>query len=605
MSTTTENGDKALLSTGNSCLDFFVRITRNSTLPDYIDAFNKAWSENPETAIKVLMNMRDVRKGKGEKLIPNAILAYIKLTCPFNLYYAIIQKMIQYGYWKDLLQIMEIEARYYTVNKQSRSPFTNSIEVTIIAEQLKADYKLFLDSEGSDKKVPISLCAKWAPSEKTHYSHHPMYITGKIIAELNITAKEYRIMLTKLRNHLCILETLMCGQRYDEIDFSKLSSVAAMKMKAAFMRTTNAAGIETDNRKKLSLSYKDYLSKLSKGETKVNVNGIHPHEIVGYYLDSDNDVDDFTEAQWTSLVKKVTESGVFRNVTAIVDVSDSMQGQPMQVAIALGLLVSVCTTGPFYGKAITFHTTPTWHQVTGTTLKEQVVSMKSAPWGGSTNMRAVFDLILENAVSAKLTQDEMVKTLFIFTDMQFNSCDTNFESSIEYGKRTYAEAGYILPHIVCWNLRTSSSNSLPCGKNEESFAMLSGFSAELLKCVLTGNDFTPYNMMMHVLEPYVAPAEVHKLLTQLTNPLVQLNSQQLVNFETAVTKSIIKKAFKPVNVDGTVSVDGSVSVDGTVSADGTVVYGTVVDGTNNTYSINSDIVIESHIPAGDNSCQTL
>ena len=555
--TTTENGDKALTTSGSCCLDFFVRITRNANFKDYIDTFDKALIEDRETAIKLLMNMRDVRSGKGEKLIPIVILFYIKLSYPADVYKAVLEKMVEYGYWKDLLKIIEIEARYNMEISKKTKVSPTSIEVTMFANQLAIDYKLLLDAESNplpdNKKVSISLCAKWAPSEKTHYDHHPMFAAKNISTLMAMTPKEYRVMLSKLRSHLNILEMLMCGQRFDEIDFSKLPSIAAMKMKKAFKRDTNAAGVESESRKRLNLTYSQYLTDLAKGKTKVNVKGVHPHEIVAGYLDNpDAEIDELAEAQWNTIKQSIMNKNIFRDCTAVVDVSGSMSGQPMAVAISLGILLSECTTGPFYGRVITFHETPTWHQLVGSNLKEQVACMANMSWGGSTNLRACYDLILSNAINAKLLQSEMVKTLFIFSDMQFDQAiGGKYESTLEYAKRTFEEAGYKLPNIVFWNLRTSDSKSLPCSKDENGVTMLSGFSAELLKCLLNGDEMTPFKMMMHVLEPYVVP----DVVTNYTGVKNQLTDTNLTHLEAAVTKSATKKAFLPPINDGSKAVD--------------------------------------------------
>jgi hypothetical protein len=540
--TTTENKDAAFTTSGNYCLDFFTRITRNAPVNDYIDAFTKAWNENKETAYQVLMNLRDVRNGKGEKLIPAVVMVYLRYNIDSNVYESMLRKMIEYGYWKDLLRIIEINSRTeLEYNKKSVPNFhTCPIEIQLFAEQLKKDSDA-LEVE-SDKKIPISLCAKWAPSEKTHYDHHPMCAARNIATAMKLNLKEYRLMITKLRKHLGILEMLMSTQQYDLIDFSKLPSVALMKLKKAFNRDTNSEGVESEARKKLKLSYKDFLEKLSKGKVKVNVKGIQPHELVSTYMEK-GDLDPLVEGQWNEIKKQVRETGAFRNVTAVVDVSGSMQGQPMLVAIALGILVAECTTGPFHGKMITFHERPTWHRLVGSSLKDQVHCVSKAPWGGSTDIRAVFDVILQEAVNADLTQDEMVKTLFIFTDMQFNSAcglHSSWGSSFEYAKRKFSDRGYQLPHIICWNLRTSSSKSLPVLKNQEGYAMLSGFSAELLKCILNAQEFSPYSMMMHILEPYNVPPEVtQSQISALTPPFGNIKY-----LEQAVEKSAIKQAYK-------------------------------------------------------------
>ncbi|BCS82922.1 hypothetical protein QLL95_gp1201 [Cotonvirus japonicus] len=557
----TENGDKAFNTSGNFCLDFFVRITRNSDLNDYISSFCKAWSENHEIAIKSLINMRDIRNGKGEKLIPIAILTFLKFNIEPEIYNIIIEKFIEYGCWKDLLKIIEIETHVRSTIPSLTSVFVNPIEIKLFSKQLQQDYDTLLLNNNPAKNLAISLCAKWAPSEKQHYNKLPLHVANDIMDDMRLTPKKYRQMITKLRKHLQVLELLMSTQQFDKIDFSRLPSVAIKKMKSAFSRDTNSNGIKSDARCNLNISYSKYLSDLTTGKTKVNVKGIQPHELVGEYLLSQSNVDTLVEAQWNAIKNDVLKSGAFRDVTAIVDVSGSMNGQPMQVAIALGILVAECTQGPFYGKVITFHEKPSWHHLIGDNLKEKTICMKNAPWGGSTNLRSVFDLILTNARDAKLTQDEMVKTLFIFTDMQFNACDYgNWNSTFEDAKNNFEKAGYKFPNIVCWNLRTSTSKTLPVSMNENGYVMLSGFSAELLKSVLNAEDFSPYKMLLKVLEPYDLPNDFNKCQTHTINFDVNLLSK----YKECVSKSLFKKCYKKSN-NSTNTVNKTTSINNTGS----------------------------------------
>jgi Domain of unknown function (DUF2828). len=534
----TENSDPAHVSSGSACLDFFTKITRNAEPKDYLDSFAKAWAENPVTASKILMNLRDIRGGKGEKLIPIVIITYLKQKLDPHVYQLILAKMLDYGCWKDILRVMEMTSRLPNIRCNKDLTF----ETNLFADQLKKDMEsLEQHTNTNDKtKVAISLCGKWAPSEYSHFNKHPTYAAKQIMITLGISVKAYRQMLSKLRNHLTILEKLMSTHQYDKIDFSKLPAVAHMKMKPAFMRTTNAIGIESEPRKQLQLSYKQYLNNLATGRTKVNVKGIQPHELVSTYLDRNSELDPLVEAQWVEIKNRVIDSGAFKNVTAVVDVSGSMFGQPMSVSIALGILVAECTTGPFHGKVITFHEKPSWHHLLGNNLKEQVQCLGKAPWGGSINLRAVFDIILKEAIAAKLTQEEMVKTLFIFTDMQFDSCCHGSESTLDYARRTYVEAGYQLPNIICWNLRTSSANTMPLTSNENNVAMLSGFSAELLKCVLTAKEINPMAMMMHILEPYPTLDLASSSQIDLTPDVVILSQ-----LSTCINKSQIKKCYLP------------------------------------------------------------
>ena len=121
------------------------------------------------------------------------------------------------------------------------------------------------------------------------------------------------------------------------------------------------------------------------------------------------------EAQWKDLVAKLAASGNFSRTQAVVDVSGSMQGTPMQVAIALGLIIAELTSEPFKNQLITFHEQPKLHRVTGSSLKERVFNVSQMPWGGSTDFLAVFKLHQAHSGA------EMVEKLFVFSDMQFNA----------------------------------------------------------------------------------------------------------------------------------------------------------------------------------------
>jgi len=174
---------------------------------------------------------------------------------------------------------------------------------------------------------------------------------------------------------------------------------------------------------------------------------------------------------------------------------------------------------------------------------------------------SALSLILHDAVSSQIAPENMVKTLYIFTDMQFNggvARHGEWESTFEWARSAFEGAGYKLPNIVCWNLRTSSSKTMPVTKNEQGYAMLSGYSAELLKCILDAKEFTPMAIMKHVLEPYCVPESVLNCewITNLRDSL-HLNLDHLTE---GVKKSEIKKAFKKSKDDDTSSNDSSDSM---------------------------------------------
>lgn len=531
----TENGDKALSTSGSKCLDFFTRITRGAPVADYVTCFFNAMADDYAAAIKMLLNLRDIRSGKGEKLIPIVLLVCLKFAFPREVYQSILGDFVSYGCWKDLLRVIEIYNRLCLMLDPNCITFDNEFECQMFATQIAADHSA-LKSAGATK-VAISLCAKWAPGEGSHFNKAPIKAANQIRKLLKLTPKGYRLILGELRSHLNVLERLMATGQYDLIDFEKIPSVAMRNMRKSFSRNSNSAGTESPTREKLHSSYTEYIMKLSAGSAKVNVKGTQPHELVSTYLRKEVELDELVEAQWSALVKDTLSAGSFKNTVAVVDTSGSMDGKPLEVAIALGILVAECNDIP---KVLTFNAKPRWHYLKGNNLKEKVKSMDYSDWGGNTDLRASFQLILDDAIERKTRPEDMPSSLIIFTDMQFDSAlSEKWESTFETATRLFEEKGYKLPKIVCWNLRTSGSKSLPINKNETGYVMISGYSAELLKNVMNGDDVTPMLTMMSILEPYPVKTDFDDFrVNERTFTYEQLNA--------AIAASVIKKGKKPV-----------------------------------------------------------
>lgn len=155
------------------------------------------------------------------------------------------------------------------------------------------------------------------------------------------------------------------------------------------------------------------------------------------------------EVQWESVMKRLREQngGRFTNAVALVDVSSSMSGLPMKVAVSLGLIVSELSDGPFRGRCISFHEEPFWHVIKGSTLREKTADMLKMDWGGSTCIDKVFDLIVDLAVERGASQEDLPSTLFVFSDMEFNDAfGAPNLTAFQAAKQKFEKAGYKLPH---------------------------------------------------------------------------------------------------------------------------------------------------------------
>lgn len=439
--TTTENGAKAFKSSLDSVLDFFYKAGA-SRGKDLVGSFLGAFKQDEDRAIRVALWARDVRGGAGERQIYRDILKYLGQN-DYKLAVNLIPKTVELGRWDDLLALHGTAAQNDAFN--------------YIGKALE-------QGDG--------LCAKWMPRKGD--------VAVALRKHLGYTPKFYRKRLVELTN---VVETAMCAGKWDEIEYGKLPSMASARYQKAFGRHDQEG-------------YAKYIQSLQKGEAKINAGAIFPHEIVKSVSHGNSAVAD---QQWKALPDWVVDN----DFIPMVDVSSSMMCSAggnqnvtcMDVAVALGLYLSERCKGQFKDQFITFHSHPQFVQVSGS-LSQRVVQARRAPWGGSTNIGAAFDLILNAAVKGKLKEEDMPKTLLILSDMQFDRAEgysgnkTNFKDF----KSKYKAAGYEMPNVVFWNLN-DRNGTVPVKAHASGAALVSGFSPALMKSIVSGEDVSPLSLM--------------------------------------------------------------------------------------------------------------
>jgi hypothetical protein len=513
--TKTENGAPAYSSTGNSLVDFFTKTVRGLDLNTLYSMLYACWSASPTKTVKLIQHLRDPRDGKGEKLLGQKCLYWLRKYKP-KTYILNLSRFAANGYFKDFLQVVE-SADKDNLPKLGNTTF---IELELFAAVLKCD------KEQADQKKPISLCAKWAPSLKTKYHKYANKIACLLFPKEQ--QKQYRKLLSQLRECTHILERLECAKRWEEIKFDQVPAVAHKRNKKVFIKHQKER-------------YETYLEQVKKGEKTIKSSGIQPHELLASYR-KQGAVDDTTEAQWKDLVAKLNDKTNLGKSLAICDVSGSMSGTPMEVSIALGLILSQLAKGPFANKVITFSANPTLHAVTGNNLLEKAQSIASMEWGMNTNFYGVFQLLVNIGKTFTLTQDQMPETLFVFTDMQFDQAaqsDTN--TVYESGKKLFEENNFKIPKIVFWNFRAATS-AFPVKADTAGVALLSGFSAELMKLILEGDNFTPEAILDRAIAKYEADIHYEEILHTESDPHVVAKVEDGA-FWTELDQSIEEGAF--------------------------------------------------------------
>ena len=444
----TENGMKARKSTAKACVDLFYKIGA-SRGKNIVGDFTAAYVENEDVALRIAQWARDVRGGAGERQLFRDILVHLEKRDP-DAALALLKKVPEVGRWDDIFVF--------------QSPVLKSAAYTMLGDALRA-------SNG--------LAAKWTPRK------------GKVAAEIRaffgMTPKQYRKSLVALTK---VVETQMCANDWDNINFSHVPSVASARYKKAFNRHTT--------------KFAEYVAALVKGDptVKVNAGAVYPYDVlkgVSSYSRFDKTETDHIIAQWAALPNYVGDA----NILPLVDVSGSMSCPAgkntsvtcMDVAVSLGLYLAEKNEGKFKDTFLTFSDKPELLHLKGNVVQKMAQMVKS-DWGMSTNLHAAFEKILDVAVKGNVPQEEMPAMVLILSDMQFNQCVRHDDSAMEMIERKFAAAGYSVPQVVFWNL--NSSDNVPVKADKSGAALVSGFSPAIMKSLLSAelDQFTPEGIML-------------------------------------------------------------------------------------------------------------
>ncbi|CBI38184.3 unnamed protein product, partial [Vitis vinifera] len=558
----TENASATFLSSGNPCLDFFFHVVPDTPPEVLKQRLELAWSHNPLTTLKLICNLRGVRgTGKSDKEGYYTAGLWLHGLHP-KTFACNVESFANFGYYKDLLEILfrllegpdvrriaksqrrmknKKRGNYFVrkfifghgklgknkktkkgkhrrlamakkaVERYGRDPdyrFLHDRISDLFAEHLKSDLQL-LNSGNVNK---ISLAAKWCPSIDSSFDRSTLLcgsIARKIFPKSDPEYEgvedahyAYRVrdrlrkqVLVPLRRALELPEVYMGANRWSELPYNRVASVAMKTYKERFIKHDEARFFE-------------YLSSVRAGKAKIAAGALLPHEIISSLEDEDGG--QVAELQWQRMVEDVSKKGKLKNCIAVCDVSGSMFGIPMEVSVALGILVSELSEDPWKGKVITFSKTPELHMITGEDLRSKANFVREMNWGMNTDFQKVFDLILQVAVNGKLSQDAMIKRIIVFSDMEFDQASANsWETDYEAIKRKFRESGYeaAVPEIVFWNLRDSRATPVP--GTEKGVALVSGFSKNLLTLFLeNGGVMNPEAVM----EAAISGEEYDKLI---------------------------------------------------------------------------------------------
>ena len=444
--TETQNGAITNESSGSELLNFFGSLSsaRNTESEQFLASFYRAFNENKVLATRSLFYMRDVRGGQG---IREPFRVVVKdLATKQVLSREFVYWIAHYGRWDDTFALLDTQSQ-------------DNLR-TVLALELSLGNKLL---------------AKWMPREKSSKKA----LAKKLRKLLGLSAKDYRKLLS---GNTEVVETLMCSNQWGDINYAHVPSQAGLKYKDAFARRDGER-------------YTEYLEQVAQGNQNINASTLYPHQLVEKCFDGNYDAT--VQALWENLPNYL--EGNDQTILPVVDVSGSMSGLPILVAIALGIYLSERNGGRYKNKFLTFSESPQWASVPNGSLELKAEKVRLADWGMSTNLESIFDLVLKMSFdSSTVVPDKII----ILTDMEFNQAmDTEPDATFfEKMQKKYDSCGAKMPTLIFWNLASRSSDNYPVRASTNGTMLVSGFSPSIMTHILKGGgEITPFQLMCQVL----------------------------------------------------------------------------------------------------------
>ncbi len=381
----------------------------------------------------------------------------------------------------------------------------------------------------------VSLVVKWAPTPGASHDrvtnistalaillHHrgamsslsrPVVTSDVVSAEDAHVLRSFyqRWVLTPLRAAARVPEPLMAARRWGDVSYKHVPSKC--------MHINSKHFIKHDAER-----FEAYLDSVADGKAKISGATLLPHELLAKALaplsfqhkqhkrglPSESlpasvlrahiakREAQVVDAQWDAMIARLRGAGTLDNCLAICDVSGSIgdihwhgrgwETQPILSAVALSMTLAQLAKPPFANIFVSFSAEPEIVALrAGAGLVAHATAIGGSPWGANTDLHAVFvRLLLPLAVRHRVPRGDMVRRLFVFSDMQFDAADgagkdaARWETNHDAIARAYAEAGYDVPEIVYWNL-AGELETVPVEAERKGVALMSGFSPAMMK----------------------------------------------------------------------------------------------------------------------------
>ena len=322
---------------------------------------------------------------------------------------------------------------------------------------------------------------------------------------------ELRKELARLNKALDTTQIKQCSNEYSQINIKGVTAITLRRQNKALRNVDkrgNTRSSEPD-RIKCAENFTEFMAEAVKGKAVVKGKRVSLIEFVKDAINASDQGDkDVLNLQWQDNSKI---NNKLKNVIAMVDTSGSMTMNncvPLFSAIGLGCRIAEKST--VGRRVMTFSACPSWLNLDHeTNFTDMVDKIQTADWGINTNFSSALQLILDVIIQNRLSVEDVENmVLVILSDMQIDRAETG-NTIFELIEQEYHAAGmmihgkpYSLPHIVFWNLNTTSGT--PVLSSTKNTSMMSGSSPAMLEQFCQNGvdalkEFTPWKSMLEQL----------------------------------------------------------------------------------------------------------
>ena len=443
---------------------------------DAVDAlrlFITSYDEDPLYTMKWLMYARHIKLGLGERDVFRMMLTKIGDLHPeMALQFIIGTELWNYGRWDDVLRIFF----------DTTSGILHDGLGEVIANQFRRD--VIACGLGDF----ISLLAKWMPSNNTS-SKKKRSEAAILQSLLHLNAREYRKTLSRLREHLAVVDRKASLNQWNDINYNHVPSKANLKYRNAFLK-------HDEERRNA------YLTSLQKGDdsVKINADSMFLYDIVQAYIENNsfwggslNPYDETLEQLWNA--QEAPKD--YDDILVIRDGSGSMEQKlsgnssvtALSVADSIALYCAQHNKNEsFKNRFVTFSNRPQMVDVSMCeTLRDKLRRLHRFDDYSNTDIEATFDLILDTAVKNNLRQEELPSACLIISDMQFDQATKHDDNTtvIESCRKKFEALGYTMPRLIFWNVSVYAHNTIPVQMHPSGVILVSGFSKSIVDMVVS------------------------------------------------------------------------------------------------------------------------